>query len=52
MPTDPKTIATPEGDNEIPPDAPLKPGADRALDGLETPAGSAPDPYKEDLDKP
>ncbi len=50
MPTDPKAaaIATPEGDNEIPPDQPLQPSADIATDGLETPAGSAPDSYKQD----
>lgn len=38
-----ETIATPEGDNEFAPDQPLRP-----LDGLETPAGSAPDGYIED----
>ncbi len=41
-------VATPEGDNEILPDEPLKPAADAAMSGLETPRGSEPDWYKED----
>jgi hypothetical protein len=41
-------IATPEGDNEILPDEPLEPSADAAVEGLETPPGSKPDPYEED----
>ncbi len=40
----PKVVGTPEGDNEFPPDAPLKPTSD----GLETPAGNAPSPYDAD----
>jgi hypothetical protein len=52
MANDPNTkvIATPEGDNEIPPDQPLQPSADSATDGLETPAGSGDLPYKKDKD--
>ena len=42
----PEVVATPEGDNEFPPDAPLKPlpeGAER------NPRGAEPDdPYKQD----
>ena len=41
-------IATPEGDNEFAPDQPLTPSADEAVDGLEKPRGSEPDPYKRD----
>jgi hypothetical protein len=50
MPSDADTdvIATPEGDNEIPPDQPLQPAADAALDGLETPPGSGDLPYEKD----
>ena len=45
----PDRIATPEGDNEIAPDQPLEPGADRAVSGLEDPRGASPaDPYKKD----
>jgi hypothetical protein len=38
------TIATPEGDNEFPPDVPLTPLPAAAL---ETPRGSAPDLYRQ-----
>ena len=36
----PDSVATPEGDNEIPPDQPLQPAAEIASDGLQTPRGS------------
>ena len=46
---EPDVIATPEGDNEMAPDQPLKPGSDAAVTGLETPRGSEPaDEYKKD----
>jgi hypothetical protein len=41
-------VATPEGDNEIPPDEPLEPAADAAVSGLETPPGNVADEYKND----
>ena len=41
-------VGTPEGDNEMLPDEPLKPAADAAVEGLETPAGSGEDSYKRD----
>ena len=41
-------ISTPEGDNEFPPDQPLKPTEDIALEDLEIPPGSAPNSYKRD----
>ena len=48
---DAKTIATPEGDNEMTPDQPLEPGADRAVEGLVDPGGASPaDEYKKDHD--
>jgi hypothetical protein len=43
---EPDVVRTPEGDNEIPPDQPLRPTPPGVANGLETPRGSAPDPYK------
>jgi hypothetical protein len=41
---EPDTVGTPEGDNEFPPDAPLRPLPDGAeLD----PRGAAPDEYRQ-----
>ena len=48
---EPASIATPEGDNEIPPDQPLQPSAAIATEGLENPRGAEPDDdYKKDHD--
>jgi len=47
-PNEPDTVATPEGDNEASPNAPLQP----TTEGLETPPGSAPNPYDTDKTKP
>ena len=48
---EPKSIATPEGDNEITPDQPLEPAADIAVAGLRNPRGAEPnDDYKKDHD--
>ena len=45
------SVATPEGDNEIPPDQPLQPASDIAIDGLQNPRGSEPDDeYKKEKD--
>ncbi len=41
----PDVVGTPEGDNEFPPDAPLKPVPDGAE---QDPRGAEPDPYKQD----
>ena len=41
-------VATPEGDNEIPPDQPLRPASDAAVSGLEVPRGNDTDEYKND----
>jgi len=50
---EPDTIATPEGDGEALPDEVLTPAEVAAeLDGLETPAGSAPAAYDTDAKKP
>lgn len=38
-------VGTPEGDNEFPPDAPLKPIPDEAA---QRPWGGAPDEYRQD----
>jgi len=46
--SEPEDIATPEGDLEEDPTAPPPPPAD----GLETPPGSAPNPYDSDAPKP
>jgi|HubBroStandDraft_5_1064220.scaffolds.fasta_scaffold284124_2 hypothetical protein len=48
-PTDPEdgpdTVATPEGDNEYPGDAPLTPSiVEDSLEGLQVPPGSKPRP--------
>jgi hypothetical protein len=40
QPAEPTVVATPEGDNEFPPDAPLNPLPEGAL---LTPNGAAPD---------
>jgi hypothetical protein len=42
-PIDPKTIATPEGDNEFAPDQPLT----SVPDPIEIPRGSKPDEYRQ-----
>ena len=36
-------VSTPEGDNEFAPEEPLAP-----TEGMQIPAGNAPDPYNED----
>ena len=41
-------VATPEGDNEILRDQPLRPASDAAVTGLEVPLGNATDEYKND----
>ncbi len=44
---EPDTVATPEGDNEYPPDVPLRPSSiDESLRGLQVPPGSKPLPAK------
>ncbi len=49
MDNKPDSVATPEGDNEIPPDEPLQPAAEIAVDGMQNPRGAEPDDqYKKD----
>jgi hypothetical protein len=44
---EPKTVATPEGDNEFAPDQPLKP-IQETEGTLQTPRGQGPQAYKQD----
>jgi len=45
----PDTVATPEGDGEFAPDAPLTPGAvELSVEGLQTARGGAPASYDSD----
>lgn len=47
---EPDVVGTPEGDNELSPDQPLKPATTDATEGLEVPRGNKPDKYKRDHD--
>jgi hypothetical protein len=43
------TVSTPEGDNELLPDAPLTPNeVEQAVDNIQVPNGNAPSPYSTD----